>query len=75
MIDITKSKVGDKVHYQPRYYGKDKWENGIIKEVPEIVTVETNAVRVVYHCEDNWGCFDSYTGALTRIEDLKLGWR
>ncbi len=72
MIDIAKLKVGDKVHYQPDHYGKDKWENGMVKEIPE----HTNdAVRVVYNCGGNWDEFENYTSALTNLRDLKLGWK
>ena len=78
MIDIMELKVGDKVRYQPEYYSKDKWENGMIKEIPDFKQIpdfENVKVRVVYHCAGNWGCFDSYTGALTNVEDLNIGWK
>jgi hypothetical protein len=67
-------KVGDKVHYQPSYYLKDdKWENGIVKEVPEHTV---SSVRVVYHVRDNdWENYDQYTSAMTDCLDLKEGWR
>ena len=47
MIEISKVKIGDKVHYQPEYYGEDEWENGIIKEIRE---GRKDAVWVVYNC-------------------------
>ena len=71
MIDISKLKIGDKVHYQPEHYREDECENGMIKEIPN----HTNdAVFVVYNCAGNWDNFKDYTSALTNIEDLKLGW-
>lgn len=30
-IDITKLRVGDKVHYQPAHYRDNEWENGKVK--------------------------------------------
>ena len=72
MIDITKIKVGDKVHYQPSHYSENKFENGLVKEIP---TFRKDAIRVVYNCDGNWHRFKEYTSAMTRIEDLKLGWR
>jgi len=71
-IDISEIQVGDKVHYQPAHYGTKKWENGMVKEVPE----HTNtALRVVYNCTGDWDNFKDYTSALTNIKDLKLGWK
>lgn len=72
MIDISKLKIGDKVHYQPEHYGDNKWENGIIKEIPEW---STDSVRVVYNCAGNWDNYKDYTSALTNIRDLKLEWK
>ena len=72
MIDIAKVKVGDKVHYQPSFYPEDKWDNGIVKEVPE----HTNdSVRVVYHCAGDWDNYRAYTSQLTAIRFLKPGWK
>lgn len=71
-IDIAKLKIGDKVHYQPDYYGENRWENGIIKEVPEW---SNDSVRVVYNCLGDWDNYKDYTSALTNIRDLKLGWK
>ena len=71
-IDIAKLRVGDKVYYQPPYYGEDKWENGIVKEIPEFTTT---SVRVVYNCAGDWNNYKDYTSALTNITDLKLGWK
>ena len=71
-LNYTNAKVGDKVHYQPKHYGKDEWENGIIKEIPD----HTNAsVRVVYNCGGEWDRYQEYTSALTSLRDLKKGWK
>lgn len=80
MIDISKLKVGDKVYYQPEHYGKIRWENGMIKEIPNFATdkksqVGYNSIRVVYNCAGNWEHFKDYTSALTNLEYLKLGWK
>ena len=73
MIDIAKLKIGDKVHYQPDHYkADDKYENGMVKEIPD----HTNeAIRVVYNCNGEWDNFKNYTSALTNLRDLNLGWR
>lgn len=71
-MDIANIKIGDKVHYQPEHYGADKWENGMVKEIPE----HTNtSIRVVYNCAGNWENFKNYTSALTNLRDLKKGWK
>ena len=75
MIDIAKVKVGDKVHYQPLHYltaEPEKWENGIVKEIPEHTTVYA---RVVYNCAGDWENYQNYTSALTSADDLYLGWK
>lgn len=71
MIDLATIRVGDKVHYRPAHYKNDEFENGIVKEVPSC----GKGLRVVYHCDGNWERFEDYTSAMTRLEDLKLGWR
>ena len=73
MIKIATSKMGDKVCYQPAHYkSEDKYENGIVKEIPD----HTNtAIRVVYNCGGQWENFKNYTSALTNIRDLRLGWK
>jgi hypothetical protein len=71
-MDISKIKIGDKVHYQPEHYGDDKWENGMVKEIPDHAN---DSIRIVYNCGGNWNNFKEYTSALTNIRDLKLGWR
>jgi len=65
-------KVGDKVCYHPSHYPEDKWENGIVKDLPEH---SETAVRVVYYCNDDWDNYYNYTSALTNIRDLSIGWR
>jgi len=72
MIDIADLKIGDKVHYQPSQYGDERWENGIVKEIPEW---SLDSVRVVYNCGGDWKNYKDYTSALTNIRDLKLGWK
>jgi len=71
-IDISKLKIGDRVHYIP-YKGcaKDQYENGMVKEIPEHTKT---VVRVVYHCAGEWDNFMNYTSALTNLSDLGLGW-
>jgi len=72
-VDIAKIRVGDKVYHQPSYHLKDdKWENGIVKEVPEGAIT---AIRVVFHCAGEWKNFKNYTSQLTEIKDLFLGWK
>ncbi|HNV97504.1 MAG TPA: hypothetical protein PKL13_04365 [bacterium] len=73
MIDIAKIKIGDKVHYQPNHYKEDdKYENGIVKEIPE---KSLDSIRVVYNCGGNWKNYKEYTSALTNINDLFLNWK
>lgn len=71
-IEPGSVKKGDKVHYQPEYFGSNEFENGIVKEVPEHTD---EAVRVVYNCNGEWDRIDDYTSAMTSIYDLKHGWR
>lgn len=71
-IDISKLKIGDKVHYQPDHYGENEYENGMVKEIPNHTN---NSIRVVYNCAGDWDNFKDYTSALTNLRDLKLGWR
>lgn len=63
--------VGCRVRYQPAHYGVDKWENGMVKEIP---THRDDAVRVVYNCNGKWDRFSEYTSAMTYMEDLRMGW-
>ena len=80
IIDVSKLKVGDKVYYQPSHFSKTDWENGMVKEIPDFTTDKTasvgyNCIRVVYNCGGDWKNFKNYTGALTNLRDLKLGWK
>ena len=85
MVDIAKLKVGDKVYYQPEHYKNilvldntteetitEKWENGLVKEIPDW---STDSVRVVYNCCGDWNNYKDYTSALTNVNDLYLGWK
>jgi hypothetical protein len=73
MVRLCDLKAGDKVHYQPSHYLKDdKWENGIVKSVPEF---SLSSVRVVYNCLGDWENYKDYTSALTNVSDLNHGWR
>lgn len=85
MVDIAKLKVGDKVYYQPEHYKNilvldntteetvtEKWENGLVKEIPDW---STDSIRVVYNCCGDWNNYKDYTSALTNISDLYLGWK
>lgn len=72
MINISTIKIGDKVSYQPEHLGDDKYQNGMVKEIPN----HTNtAIRVVYNCNGDWDNFKNYTSQLTNIKDLKLNWQ
>ena len=87
MIKQLDVKVGDKVSYVPAHYKraievfdneglvigcKDKYSNGIVKEIPKHTT---ESVRVVYNCNNNWDNYQNYTSALTNVRDLELGWK
>lgn len=71
-IDISKVKIGERVCYQPEHYERDRWENGLVKEIP---THTLESIRVVYNCAGNWKDFKNYTSALTNLRDLTLGWK
>ena len=72
MIDIADLSIGSKVHYQPEHYEKEgKWKNGMVKEIREGIG---HVVWVVYHCANNWHKYREYTGVMTNLHDLKLGW-
>ena len=64
-------KIGDKVHYirESGYI-----EDGIIKTLQVDDKRGVLGAFVVYDCDDNWEGYQGYTAALTRIEDLRLGW-
>ena len=71
MIDISKLKIGDRVHYV-RDNDPNHFENGMVKEIPD----HTNtSVRVVYNCAGKWNNFMNYTSALTHLSNLRLGWK
>lgn len=72
MIDISKIKIGDKVHYIP-FEGCDEllYENGMVKEIPDHTN---NSIRVVYNCAGEWDNFMNYTSQLTNINQLRDGW-
>jgi hypothetical protein len=67
-----KLKAGDKVHYIP-FEGCDPsvYENGIVKSGNEY---DLTTVFVVYKCNEDWSNYANYTGASTKIEDLREGW-
>jgi len=71
-ISITDLKEGQRVHYQPSHYHENKWENGIIKEIRK---GRDDGVWVVYNCGGNWDRYKDYTGAMTNLSDIKIGWR
>lgn len=56
---------GEKVYYK-RHNIK---ENGIIKSIEP-----GNQAFVVYKCADDWDNYQNYTGTLTPLDYLKLGW-
>jgi hypothetical protein len=70
--DQSELKVGDSVHYQPSHYGPNKFENGVVKEIPEHTAT---SVRVVYNCNGEWHRYTEFTSAMTALEDLHKGWR
>ena len=69
MIDISKLRIGDKVHYQP---SRGKLENGMIKEIRED---KMDGVWVVYNCLGDWENYQNYTGCNTNLRDLRMGWK
>jgi len=72
MVRKEELRIGDKVHYQPDHYG-ERFENGIVKRIPDF-SFNGDNVWVVYHCNDEWDRYQEFTAAITRLEDLKLGW-
>jgi hypothetical protein len=73
MLDISKIKIGDRVHYTP-FEGCDTSliENGMVKEVPEHTTT---SIRVVFNCAGEWSRFLEYTSQLTPIARLEIDWK
>jgi hypothetical protein len=57
--------VGDKVTYCTEH----KTEHGIVKSISD-----ENYVFVVYHCAGEWDRYKDYTGQLTSIQALTIGW-
>lgn len=78
-MDINEIKVGDKVHYKPKHYESNEWENGIVKEIrvdySEPYQPCLDSVWVVYNCGGNWSDYKNYTSAKTNLRDLHLGWK
>jgi hypothetical protein len=69
---MLKFQPGDKVTYVPfKECDTSKYENGMIKSLSEY---QDDHVFVVYHCNDDWQHYKDYTGALTNINQLILGW-
>lgn len=66
---MLKIKVGDKVSYHPKHYSENHYEIGIVKEI-----VDNTSIRVVYNCGGDWENYMNYTGCLTNIRDLIIGW-
>lgn len=56
--------AGKKVIYKP------KSEPGIIKSI----RANGTEAYVTYDCAGNWKKYHLYTGKLTQLSDLKLGW-
>ena len=71
MVAKEDLKFGAEVHYQPKHFSKDQYENGLVKEIREDTV---HSVWVVYNCGGNWHRFTDYTGAKTNLTDLHLGW-
>lgn len=63
MIELHK---GKKVHYDPEF---GEPENGKVKSIQN-----EKYAFVVYNCAGNWDDYEDYTGARTRIADLREGW-
>jgi len=70
MINIKTIKEGNKVHYRTKY-NNGSYALGIVKEIPEN---SKSHVRVVFHCNNDWADYKSYTAALTHVNNLHLGW-
>ena len=60
-------KPGIKVHYTSK---EGVTENGIIKSFSE----SKRLIHVVYNCDNEWERYSDYTGSITYIDDLTLGW-
>lgn len=60
-------KTGIKVHYTS---DEGVIENGIIKSFEK----SKRLIYVVYNCDNEWERYYDYTGSMTYIDDLTLGW-
>ena len=58
-------KKGDRVTYVPTVGTP---EHGIVKRM------DGDHAFVVYSCAGEWGQYENYTAARTRLEDLREGW-
>lgn len=67
----TDLRVGDKVHYVPSHLSDEHFENGIVKELGYV----NGHVRVVYNCGGDWDNYQNYNSSLTRVDDLREGWK
>lgn len=80
MIDVSLLTPGTKVHYIPEgSTNADEYENGIVISILDdnvrIFAKDNDpVVFVVFNCGDDWDNYDLYTGELTRVAELKLGW-
>jgi hypothetical protein len=71
LIKLEEIKAGTRVHYIPFKGAKiSDMENGIVKSIHP----DCDKAWVVYHCAGEWDRYYKYTGALTRFEDLEIGW-
>lgn len=64
-MEKDKIKVGQMVTYVTDY----EKEQGIVKSLSG-----NDYAFVVYNCAGNWDNYQDYTGARTRLKDLKVGW-
>lgn len=55
---------GALVHFDTPY----RCQNGIVKRIAE------DGAFVVYNCDNDWDNYQNYTAALTKFEDLQIGW-
>ena len=69
--DIADLMIGQRVRYQPAHYADHEAENGIIKDIRAGLA---DRVWVVYKCDGNWGRYEEYTGELTMLDQLRVGW-
>ena len=73
MIDISRLKIGDKVHYVPfKGCNPSQYENGMVKDIPQ---ESYSSVKVVYNCGGDWNNFKNYTASSTPLSKLRIGWK